>query len=125
MKSLKTPIVSLSILAVFLLSSCSREIEGTFSGTLRWGFETQNIYVDGEDEVWWVSPREGTFEELGKDYGLRLNQLDEEHAVVLQYRVKLKGVASKKGKYGHFGIFERQLAVEEVVDFKWIGKNEQ
>ncbi|MDQ8183893.1 hypothetical protein [Pelagicoccus sp. SDUM812005] len=112
-------------LSIFLLTSCSKEIEGTFSGIMRWGFETQSFYVDEEDEAWWVSPQKDAFDKFGEDYGLRLKQLGEEYAVVLQYKVKMKGVASKRGEYGHFGMFKRQFEVEEIVDFEWIGKDDQ
>ncbi|MBK1880567.1 hypothetical protein [Pelagicoccus mobilis] len=125
MKIEKTLLTASGILVVFLLTSCSREIEGTFSGTLRWGFETQSFYVDEEDEAWWVSPQKDVFNKFGEDYGLRLNQLGEEYAAVLQYRVKMKGIASKRGEYGHFGMFKRRFEVEEILDFEWIGKDDQ
>ncbi|MDQ8188538.1 hypothetical protein [Pelagicoccus sp. SDUM812002] len=117
-----TKLATLVIIFVFAIAtiSCSRKIEGTFSGTFSYGFETSNFHADGHDEVWWISYDEDIFKEFVEDYGKKLDQLGEEYAVPVWYQITVKGTASKKGRHGHLGGFDRELKVSEFVSYKWI-----
>ena len=120
MKSIQLATLVISLVFAIATTSCSRRIEGTFSGVFAYGFETSNFHVDGYDEVWWVSYDEEIFREFVEDYGKRLDQLGEEYAIPVRYQITVKGTASKKGRHGHLGGSDRELKVSEFVSYKWI-----
>ena len=83
----------------------------TFSGRYISAFEVSWFEPDGSTEKWWAS---GALP--GADHP---DQWKERI-----YQIAVRGVLSPKGHYGHLGMCERELVVEELLSCKQLSTQE-
>ena len=84
--------------------------ERTCSGTYTIGLEHQGFRADGNDEEWWVS---GDVGDLNMTVGRTLP--DGSRIFDGKGKVTLRGIVSSKGRYGHLGMWPRQITVTKVI----------
>jgi hypothetical protein len=74
--------------------------EGVFRGTYTHRFEVSRFVPEGTEEEWWLS-------------GRAINRSD---LAFKQTFLVVCGKLSDPGEYGHFGAYDRELVVEEVLE---------
>lgn len=83
-------------------------LEGRTSwrGYVSFGFETSEFRPCGSREKWWVLST--------KDLSARYGKLSPK--MYGSVYVHLEGTLTGAGKYGHLGVYQRQFAVESVLE---------
>jgi hypothetical protein len=85
--------------------------EGTFSGTVLFGFEQSAFEPCDSDETWWI------------DGGTEAGTLSEQYFQLQQQGptpvfARVEGETTGRGTYGHVGAYDRDLRVDAVVDVR-------
>ena len=75
----------------------------TYSGRYTTSFEVSCFEPDGSDETWWAS---GALPDIANEFER------------CAFHLVVRGRLSPKGHYGHLGMCERELIVEEVLSSK-------
>jgi hypothetical protein len=75
-------------------------------GYVSFGFETSEFRPCGSREKWWVLST--------KDLSQRYAKLSPKMYGTVY--VRLKGMPTHKGTYGHLGVYQRQFAVQSVLE---------
>ena len=83
-----------------------------YTGVYAEGIETMTFTVDGTDEHWVatgdaVYVLQGSAPSVYTSSGVR---------APFSVRARIKGVVSPPGRYGHLGMFEREISIIEVVE---------
>ncbi len=94
--------------------SCGEWFEAEHEGTYSWGFETNSFQPCGIFENWWVTGD--------------VNQLVTCHDSLApgQYNpvfVRVRGMASPPGYYGHLGVYQREFYLTELLSCAPIDEN--
>ena len=80
------------------------EVSGTFS----WGWEFSALSPCGISESWWVKGPSSFLEEYSR--------VSAESG--LDVYVKIRGIRSERGSWGHMGAYDRQFRVVELVEIR-------
>lgn len=81
-----------------------------FEGYYAYGFETSAFVPCGVKEQWWVTPANG---EIGQALVNGYQELTGSQNRAVYARVR--GTITPKGSYGHLGMFQRGITVNEIV----------
>lgn len=79
-----------------------------YEGFFKQGFETESFQPCGSKEEWWVTE--------GAELRQRYNEVAD-----LNYDpvyVVVRGQLGPEGKFGHLGLYTRQIAVSEVIEIR-------
>ena len=97
----------------FLLLSVQAQTQNTalgsrtlWRGYVSFGFETSEFRPCGSREKWWVLST--------KDLSQRYGKLSPK--MYGSVYVRMKGTPTVMGKYGHLGAYQRQFAVQSVLE---------
>ncbi len=114
---MRSQVVLLTLVLALACGACSLLGEdaetGVFEGFYALGFEDSTFEPCARDERWWVAPVD---EETARELNERYLEAYEQGGV--RVFVRLRGVRSRKGSYGHLGSYERQLTVSQVLDVR-------
>jgi len=107
------------IFPLFLLVACENDepLESTYEGQFIYGFEQSNFYPCGSDEVWWVIDGEEYTRLTNEVAALAIDDTTTSDSCQGAF-VVLRGIKSKKGSYGHMGVFDREFQLTEVIDVR-------
>lgn len=101
------------VLAAFLGACAMSPAARTYTGVYAEGLETMTFQPDGQDETWAVAGGEGV-------YALQAaaHHVTSPDGVRAPFRVRatIRGELSRPGRYGHLGLFRRQITITEVVE---------
>ena len=100
-----------SLVLIGISLGCSQQPrERAYSGIYTLAMEHQGFKVDGSDEEWWASGDVG-------DLNLAVMRTlpDGGRFWEGKGKVTLRGIVSSKGRYGHGGLWPRQITVMEVI----------
>ena len=73
---------------------------------------------DNSSEHWWLEGNEAFHGTIRQDCFNRKVNLKKE---VPLYRMKLRGKLSPIGEHGHFGLWRRELTVDKILEYEYIG----
>ena len=105
------------IIVLILIVSCDAtnifkprsNSHGTKISGIYWSaFEVSALYPCGSDEVWWLI---GSEEFYQRYWDLRLQTYERAF-------VRLHGIRSKLGHYGHLGGYDREFKVSRVIEIR-------
>lgn len=100
-----------SLVLIGLSLGCSQSPrERSYSGTYTLAMEHQGFKVDGSNEEWWASGDVG-------DLNLAVARTLPDGSRIFEGKgkVTLRGIVSSEGRYGHLGMWPRQITVTEVI----------
>jgi len=103
----------ISLLVVFLSFGTIQTLENEtnikeYSGIYSREFEAVQFVECGNDESWWAN----ALPEI--DYSLKMKYISRKNTEKNLIFVKVMAVLSDAGKYGHFGMSERELTIHEL-----------
>ncbi len=78
----------------------------TYEGTYYHGFEQSYFILDNGKEKWWL---------IDQSWNLNRRLQTTENRKV---KIKFRGTLSKPGKFGHMGMYTRQVLVKELISFE-------
>ena len=111
------------ILCLFLFGCKSSEKlnegglwEGT--GSIQLGFETSSFHPNNLNEHWWLSFATDSAYNTYMDYAGPAEPIGERISFHKRVTCKIKGQLSKPGKYGHLGMYDRTVKIEEIKIFE-------
>ena len=104
-----------TLLVIFLSFGTIQSVEldtdaKEYSGLYSREFEAVHFIECGSDENWWAN----TDPEI--DYDIKMKYLSRKNTEVKYIFVRVKGVLSEIGKFGHFGMSERELNIQEILE---------
>jgi len=82
-----------------------------YDGTFTYGFEIIAFKPCNSDEVWWLNGDLPPLKELRTRYEALTKKVEPVH-------VKLRGLISERGFYGHMGGYQREFYVQAVLDVR-------
>ncbi len=98
---------------IVFLASCS--LVGGMEGIFTSGFEVMAFSQKGTNEEWWVSGVPESF--FTKYNSITKNTPEFDYASVY---VRVRGVKSKLGTYGHLGTYSREFKIEKLIEMREI-----
>ena len=84
-----------------------KEYEGSFT----YGFEVIAFKPCNSDEVWWLNGEVAALKALRTQYEALNKRMQPVH-------VKLRGLISERGFYGHLGSYQREFYLQAVLDVR-------
>ena len=84
-----------------------------YEGSFTYGFEIIAFKPCNSDEVWWLNGDLPPLKELRTRYEALTKKVEPVH-------VKLRGLISERGFYGHMGSYQREFYVQAVLDVRAI-----
>lgn len=112
------PFAGLLLLGLALTTPSCALLDGngehTYEGFYNAGFEVSAFIPCGSEEAWWITFHGNS--SAGQEFSDRYAQLiDEEYEPIY---VRLRGVRSDKGAYGHLGGYAREFELLEVIEMR-------
>lgn len=104
-----------ALLITTVLGACAiNPAERTYTGIYAEGLETMTFQPDGREETWAVAGGDGV-------YGLqaaapRAYPTEGGPRAPFRVRATIRGEVSRPGRYGHLGLFRRQITITEVLE---------
>ncbi len=82
-----------------------------YEGSFTYGFEIIAFKPCNSDEVWWLNGDIPPLKELRTQYEALNKRMQPVH-------VKLRGLTSERGFYGHMGSYQREFYLQAVLDVR-------
>ncbi len=84
-----------------------------YAGSFTYGFEVVSFKPCHRDEAWWLDGDAAALTELRTRYAA-ITQTEQ------PVHVRLRGLISERGVYGHMGGYQRQLYVQDILEVRAI-----
>lgn len=110
MKHVRTLILLLIVIYVHSCSEDSDDIE-EWDGFYYIGFEINSFKPCGLDESWWVTGEDEPLEEFFSKY----YEVADDGCEVY---IRVNGIKTEKGSYGHMGASDREFEVTETLEVR-------
>jgi hypothetical protein len=105
-------------LALFLLlGACVspfHHAERVYTGVYAEGMETMTFRAEGRDETWSVASGGGVY--TLQNAAPRVHAAERGPREPFSVRATVRGVVSAPGRYGHLGLFPREITITDVVE---------
>jgi len=82
-----------------------------YMGTFTYGFEVVAFKPCNSDEVWWLNGDIAPMTELRTTYEALTKKMEPVH-------VRLRGLISERGNYGHMGGYQREFYLQDVLEVR-------
>ena len=112
--------ILLLCLFLFACKSSEKLQEGLWEGigSIQVGFETSSFRPNNFNEFWWATFASPSVYSTYIDYSGPAEPIGEMISFHKRVTCKIKGQLSKPGKYGHLGMYDRTLKIEEIKIFE-------
>lgn len=101
-------------LCVVLLSACvSFHGERVYTGVYSEGREVMLFHADGQEDAWGIASGSTLYAlRAAAPQGVSRDGLPPPFSV----HARIKGVVSSPGRYGHLGMFRREIIITDVIE---------
>lgn len=132
--------ICLLIAIAFFSASCSQiqttpdipiQMETEFAGIYQQGEEMSLFRKCGSQEKWWVNTKSKSIrEKMQESVGEKMTEMLErrkrygDEFKYPEFFVRVKGLVSEKGHFGHLGQYDREFEITELIEIRSFAGNE-
>lgn len=107
--------ILLTLLLPILLSACATSpTVRTYTGVYAEGLETMTFQPDGQDQPWAVAGGDGVY--VLQAAAPLVPSTEGQPRPPFRVRATIRGELSNPGRYGHLGLFSREITITEVIE---------